>query len=208
MPKSLFNLVLTFVAVVVENLPTMSSQEMEVYVSKPEKLRAILRKAFGFSPVLCRVKLGTGLKTSRDFYQAFAEKGMKVDRVGGAMLDQTDIEILDQPMEVNVVAPTVAELGFKDGARYPDICQRGLELGYGLCPFELGPQLRLQHYGHWNEWLYLAMEPVKLRVSGDLVIFCIHPDAASTNFLVGKHIGSKNDEFFAGDRQIVFVCHR
>jgi hypothetical protein len=39
---------------------------------------------------------------------------------------------------------SVAELGFSEGATYPQITARALEAGLTECPLELGPHLRVQ----------------------------------------------------------------
>lgn len=48
------------------------------------------------------------------------------------------------PTVVEIVAISVLELGFPDGATYGEIAQRALASGLHQCPLELGPHLRLQ----------------------------------------------------------------
>lgn len=73
--------------------------------------------------------------------------------------------------EVELVIVAVAELGFKEGATLRDIYERAASLGLGLCPAEVGPQLRLQYKNQpEDEWLRVAMEPIT-DSGGDLDVF-------------------------------------
>ncbi|MBI5420884.1 MAG: hypothetical protein HZA35_01050 [Parcubacteria group bacterium] len=63
--------------------------------------------------------------------------------------------------EITLVRLTVADLGFKEGARYKDIIARAKELGLDYCPAEVGPQLRLQYQDQPSgEWLRIATKPI------------------------------------------------
>ncbi|PWB39006.1 MAG: hypothetical protein C3F02_01195 [Parcubacteria group bacterium] len=196
---------LQFAAVVVQNLPEMSGEIMQRHIDDPKGLQTLLRKVFLTFPILMTVKLGTGLKTADNFRQAIKKAKMDIGSWASDLLNQDAFRVAGQPTEVSIIAPTVAELGFKDGARYADICQRGVEMGYELCPSELGPQLRLQYQNQpKGEVLWLAMEAIR-RSGGLLSTFFVgHGDGGL--WLRGG--GAVPGGFFrAGDR-IVFVCRK
>ena len=63
--------------------------------------------------------------------------------------------------EVELKVMSVSELGFKDWTKYSDICTKIKELGYELCPAEVGLALRLAYEDQpLGEWLHIAMEPL------------------------------------------------
>lgn len=190
------------IAVIAQNLPEMSDEAMQRHIDDPKGVQNILRQAFMTFPILMTVKLGTGLKSADDFRQALKKAGMKLDDWVSDLLNHPAFKTADQPIELSIVAPTVAELGFKDGARYADICQRGLELGYGLCPPELGPQLRLQYKNQpKGEVLLLVMKAIRGSI-GFLDIFVVKHDG-NGQWLEGS--GTFPDGFFNSDFRIVFV---
>lgn len=73
--------------------------------------------------------------------------------------------------ELELVRVSVAELGFKKGAKLKDIFARAFEFGLILCPGEVGPQLRLQYTDQpICECLVVAMEAIS-GSDGDLNLF-------------------------------------
>jgi len=89
----------------------------------------------------------------------------------GQVIFSIKITVATKETELELVIASVAELGFKKVAKYSDICDRIKELGYDLCPAEVGPQLRLQYKNQPNgEWLRVAMEPIE-DSGGDLDVF-------------------------------------
>jgi hypothetical protein len=55
--------------------------------------------------------------------------------------------------KATLVFPTVADLGLPDGTLYADAAERGQDLGFNLCPPEIGIQLPLQD-DTFADWLY------------------------------------------------------
>jgi len=107
------------------------------------------------------IKLGTGLKTADDFRRALKDDGFNISDWASDILGKPAFKAADEDTEVDLVKVTVAELGFKNGARHNQIYERAKELGLGLCPPEVGPQLRLQYQDQPNgEWILVAMEPI------------------------------------------------
>jgi hypothetical protein len=77
------------------------------------------------------------------------------------IMGQPAFMVSQEPTSVELVLMTVAELGFKTGAKRSDIYQRALELGFELCPPEVGPALRLAYADQpKNEWIWIGMEPI------------------------------------------------
>lgn len=69
--------------------------------------------------------------------------------------EETEVDLVD------LVRVTVAELGFKKGARRDQIYGRAKELGLEFCSPEVGPQLRLQYQDQPNgDWILIGMEPI------------------------------------------------
>jgi hypothetical protein len=104
---------------------------------------------------------------------------------------------------VDLVLTTVSDLGFgNNGASLKDIYQRALQLGFVLCPAEVGPILRLAYLDQpFGEYLHIAMEPIA------------RFDGGATDFSVAKGLGGwlligddvRDDRVLVGDAQVVFV---
>lgn len=107
------------------------------------------------------IKLGTGLKTANDFRNALKSGGFRIGDWADDILGKPAFKAVAKETEVDLVKVTVAELGFKDGARRDQIYERAKQLGFELCPPEVGPQLRLQYRDQPNdEWVLVAMESI------------------------------------------------
>lgn len=107
------------------------------------------------------IKLGTGLRTADEFRKDITDKNYHIGNQGNDILDNPAFTTSETEVKVELIAPTVAELGFKRGAKRADIYQRAISLGLEICPAEVGPQLLLQYRGKpMKEWLLIGMEPV------------------------------------------------
>jgi len=138
-------------------------------VNVTEVDRSEFRRVCGFIifPVWRTLKLGTGLKTADDFRKAVRDCGMKISDWANDILGKPVFTVATEETEVDLVKVTVAELGFKEGARRDQIYERAKELGLELCPSEVGPQLRLQYKDQPNgEWLLIGMEPIRYSDGG------------------------------------------
>jgi hypothetical protein len=103
---------------------------------------------------------------------------------------------------VDLVRVTVAELGFKDGARRDAIYARAIELGLELCPAEVGPALRLAYSE--NSWILVGMEPIT-GSGGCLVVFSVYTD--NDERWLSSHYGH-SDRVWNPVSQWVFVRPR
>ena len=117
------------------------------------------------------IKLGTGLKTADDFRKTLKDNGFNISGWANDILRKPVFTVAAEETEVELVKVTVAELGFKRGARHDQTYERAKELGLELCPPEVGPQLRLQYQDQPNgERILVAMEPIIVS-DGDSDVF-------------------------------------
>ena len=118
------------------------------------------------------IKLGT-LKNADEFRKALKKNGLKIGDWGNDILGKPAFTVTSVEEEIQLVNLSVADLGFKDGANYGNICAKAKELGLELCPNEVGPQLRLQYKDQpKGEYLRIAMEPIT-DSDGRLSIFSV-----------------------------------
>ncbi len=194
---------LQFAAVILQNLPEMSCDDRQQHINNPKWLQEILMETFNI--FRRTIKLGTGLKSADDFRRALKRNGCELDRLNWAsmVMNQSDFKVSDKPIKTNLIARTVAELGFEDGAPYADVCKRGLERGYTLCQPEHGPQLRLQYNDQpMGEMLILAMDPLRDSV-GQPCTFAVGNNDDGLWF--NGHC-AKPGNFCDPDQCFVFVC--
>lgn len=129
------------------------------------------------------------------------ELGMKVNKLAADMMKQKAFVVATAEVQVNFAKLSVADLGFKDGARYAAICARAIKRGYELCQPEDGPQLRIQYPDQpKGEWLRMAMEPIR-DSDGDLSIFNV--EHADDGLYLYSYYG-KPDYFFIPGSPFVF----
>lgn len=116
-----------------------------------------------------RIKLGTGLRTRDDFINALKMAGCRIGQtetenlLGGSASTAACAEI-----EVPLVNVSIHQLGLYDpedsgAVRRDDLYCRARELGLGICPQELGPQLRLQYRNQprvENARVIVGMQPI------------------------------------------------
>jgi len=122
----------------------------EIVVKAPEHTLKVWKK----------IKLGTH-KDADALRKALKKADFKIGNWGNDILGKPAFTVAIAEEEIQLVNLSVAELGFKDGATYGNICAKAKELGLELCPNEVGPQLRLQYKDQpKGEWLRIAMEPI------------------------------------------------
>ena len=98
-------------------------------------------------------------------------KGCNVGGLAAEILARPAFVVSSTKTEVELVAVSAAELGFKtDTVTLTAIYARARELGFKLAAAEVGPQLRLQYFDQPpGEFLTVGMEPIKTW-SGEPVI--------------------------------------
>lgn len=220
MTTQLDGLTATFLASIATCLPRdISGDVMQGWNQNPTALKKVLREALcpptekaepetPKSPeirVWKRIKLGTGIKTGPDFYPVLEQGGFRIGDYARDMLKQDAFTVAPEPIEVDLVVMSVAELGFTTATRYDAICARAKQIGLDLCPAEVGPQLRSQYADQpKGEWLRVAMEAIR-DSDGDLGIFVVEHDD------VGRWLGSSYggpDSVWLPGRQFVFLSRK
>ena len=123
------------------------------------------------------IMIGTGVKDGEGFCFELEKKDYRIGDWARDMLGQKVFTVATAEEAVDLVRLSVADLGFKEGARYDAIYARAIELGLELCPAEVGPQLRVQYPDQpRGELLLIAMETIR-DSHGDLRVFCLGRDA-------------------------------
>lgn len=116
------------------------------------------------SPVLRvwkTIRVGTSVKSVAEFGCALERNDCRVSDWVLDMLSKKAFAVAAEEGDVNLALLSVSELGFRQGASYRDICARAIEIGLGLCPAEVGPQLRIQYTDQpRGEWVLIAMEHI------------------------------------------------
>jgi hypothetical protein len=149
-------------------------------------------------PIWKTVKLGLH-KTPAAYRKALKSTNFKIGSWGDDILNKVSISETEQ--ELDLVRRSVAELGFKDGAKYSDICAKAVELGLELCPNEVGPALRLQYKDQpRGEWFRVAMEPLT-DSGGYLHVFRLEHGEDGV-WLYGGY--GHPDDFWSSDSVFVF----
>ena len=137
---------------------------------------SVIKEAESKFDVWKTINLGTGLKTAEDFRRALRDGEFRLSDWASDILGKTAFTSATEESEVDLVKITVAELGFRKGARRDQIYERAKQLGLELCPPEVGPQLRLQYKDQpKDEWVLIGMEPI------------VDSDGRLLVFLVGRH---------------------
>jgi hypothetical protein len=198
-----------FLAVVGENMPELSGDVMQGWIENPKSVQKVLREAFCPPEATFKfeiwktIKLGTGLKTTSDFRHALCTELFWFGGYVNEMIEKLASKVATEKTEVDLVKVTVAELGFKKGARYGQIWERARELGLEPCSPEVGPQLRLQYQDQPNEeMIIVVMTAITVTLPAIFVVERRHPGLWLTS------IDISSDSFWDADYRLVFVRPR
>jgi hypothetical protein len=124
------------------------------------------------------------------------------------------VSFAQQETQVTVCILTVRDLGFSKSVTYTQVCQRALQMGYQLCPAEVGPALRLQckHQPNWVPF-DIAMKPITGN-DGYTYIFSVeHLDSSSdtrSDWLDCRFwdASTENSECWFPNDHVVFMCSK
>jgi len=112
-------------------------------------------------PIWRTMILGTskGVDAYRD---ALAAEGIKIGDSADEILGRPAFAYARTQTQLELVVLSAAELGVEaDAASHADVYRRAKQMGFELCPAEIGPQLRLEYRNQpLGEALDIAMEPV------------------------------------------------
>jgi len=196
-----------FLAVVGENMPELSGDVMQGWIQNPKAVQKALSNAFCPPEATSRfnvwkktIKLGTGLKTAEEFRRVLRDGEFRLSDWASDILGKPAFKAADEETEVDLVKVTVAELGFKKGARRNQIYERARDLGLELCPPEVGPQLRLQYQDQPNgEWILVAMEPI-VGSDGNPELFYVGRD--DSELWLDNDWGNPDSFWYAGSQWV------
>ena len=89
-------------------------------------------------------------------------KRIHVGDMADEILGRRALNLSHTRRDARLVVLAVSDLGFEEeGAALADIYARARQLGFELCPGEVGPQLRLQYLNQpLGEYLHIAMAPI------------------------------------------------
>jgi len=110
------------------------------------------------------IQLGADLRILKSFQGTSGilhESGFRISGWAKDLMGRPEFTLASKVREIELEVVSVAELGFTSRATQADIYALAKERGYGLCPAEVGPQLRLQ-YPHQpeGEQLLIGMESI------------------------------------------------
>lgn len=151
------------------------------------------------------IKIGTGIKNGKGFCSELEKKDFRIGDWARDMLGQKAFTVATAEEDVDLVRLSVADLGFKEGARYDAICARAIEMGLELCPAEVGPQLRLQYPDQpRDEWFLIAMEAIR-GSGGSLSVFLVGHGGGGR--WLDSYYGGP-DSFWCAGSQFVFRARK
>lgn len=156
-------------------------------------------------PIRKSIVLGT--RSSGDaLHEALGAARCGVGTLASEALDQPTFPVSQSETKIDLVILSSTELGIEtDGAPLQEIYRRALQLGYALCPAEVGPQLRLPYPNQpLGEFLRIAMDPIATR-HGELVVFIVGNGGAGL-ILIGSR--ARSDVIVPSTVRFVFVHRR
>lgn len=90
-----------------------------------------------------QVRIG-GL-SKRELLHSLGKQAVRWNQAAEDLFADDRFQLSAQEVEVPILVHSLADLGFADGATYPQIMLRAQEQGLKECPLELGPHLRLKY---------------------------------------------------------------
>jgi hypothetical protein len=134
------------------------------------------------------------------YRRALDSAGIKIGDAADEILGRPAFPYARTTTDVELVVVSAADLGVESESSLADVYKRVRQLGLGLCPAEVGPQLRLDYRDQpLGEALNIAMEPVAT-YGGDPTILTL------ANFGTGLLlIGSDGRSEFMVHRYLRFV---
>ncbi|MGM0482478.1 MAG: hypothetical protein ACQEP6_01280 [Patescibacteria group bacterium] len=131
------------IARIADNLSEIESDIMEGWIDNPKTLQRVLREALcpqKIFPTWAQIKFG-----GHDSIGALI-KDLELEkiRVSSTVCDMACNFATSPEREIELVAPTVRELGFNEPARFKEVAQRAREFGLKLAPKEATFYVALQ----------------------------------------------------------------
>jgi uncharacterized protein YjiS (DUF1127 family) len=153
-------------------------------------------------PVWKKITVGT-FSNSFALRNALNALGCGVGDAAGEIIARPAFTLSDTKTDLELFTVSAAELGFQtETASLGQLYARAQQLGFGLAPAEIAPQLRLQYLDQpIGEFLIIGMEPIKTW-NGEPVILTVANGGAGL-ILIGQD-GRADAEIFVGSL-FVFV---
>jgi hypothetical protein len=162
----------------------------------------VTEAAQGTMHVWKTVKLGLH-KSPNEYRMALRSALIPINPWADSVL--SNISCSQVEIDVDLVIMSVADLGFKRGGCYANICTQAIALGLELCPAEVGPALCLQSNNQVRgECVHIAMEAA-IGVDGNLHLFNV--SQGNRNPRLSTYSGLPGDTWRPGAR-FVFVRPR
>jgi hypothetical protein len=136
-------------------------------------------------PIWRTVTLGT-YKTIDALRDALDAKRIHVGDRADEIIGRPALNLSEMRRDARLVVLAVSDLGFEEeGPSLAEIYARARELGFELCPAEVGPQLRLQYLNQpLGEFLHIAMAPIAI-FGGESADFTVANGGAGLILIAG-----------------------
>jgi hypothetical protein len=85
-----------------------------------------------------------GGQTKAELLEELEANGVELNEAARVLFAIDGFITSEERGTVRTVEISVRDLGFPQGATFSDICASARRLGFGVCPLEVGPHLRLQ----------------------------------------------------------------
>ena len=143
------------------DLPEAAAPAVEIDHGLRVRVPSLGDKTTADIPIWRTVTLGT-YKTIDALRNALDAERIHVGDRADEILGRPAFNLSKMRRDARLVVLAVSELGFdEEGASLADIHARARQLGFELCPAEVGPQLRLQYLNQpLGEFLHIAMRPI------------------------------------------------
>jgi hypothetical protein len=167
------------------DLPGAAAPAVEIDQGPRVRVLSLGGKTTADIPIWRTVTLGT-YKTVDALRDALDAKRIHVGNRADEILGRAAFNLSKMRRDARLVILAVSELGFEEeGASLDDIYACARQLGFELCPAEVGPQLRLQYLNQpLGEFLHIAMAPIA-RYSGEPIDFTIANGGAGLILIAG-----------------------
>ena len=117
-----------------------------------------LEKEKGKMKIFKTITLGVH-KSAKAYREALSNDGFPISEWASNALNK--IRVSQSKIYLDLVAPSVEELGFREFPRLNQIYAMGKKFGFELCPPEVGPALCLARPDQpYRGWLWIAMKPI------------------------------------------------
>lgn len=149
-------------AVLMENFPPIDDERMQWYIEHSKDLRFDLGQALDCFSVFRIINHGARPQNTDDLIELLgdAEGGLGLRWINHLLLNSRLIGNATSPVRVALVAPTVADLGYKRDMLYDVVCRSGRDLDYRDCTLEIMVDLFSQLRGDIGDgFLIPCMNP-------------------------------------------------